>query len=81
MLLVWPVSFADAGDEQIRMRNLYDAFGHAESSADRAATLNWGFSAYIEFRGKRILFDAGNDAEVFAHNAHDSASISPRSTW
>lgn len=29
---------------------------------------DWGFSALIEVGGKRILFDTGNDAEIFAHN-------------
>jgi predicted transcriptional regulator len=29
---------------------------------------DWGFSALVELAGKRILFDTGNDAEVFAAN-------------
>ncbi len=29
---------------------------------------DWGFSAYIEYGGKRVLFDTGNNAEIFAHN-------------
>ena len=29
---------------------------------------DWGFSALIEYGGKRILFDTGNNAEIFAHN-------------
>jgi 7,8-dihydropterin-6-yl-methyl-4-(beta-D-ribofuranosyl)aminobenzene 5'-phosphate synthase len=29
---------------------------------------DWGFSALIEVNGKRILFDTGNDSEIFAHN-------------
>src|SRR5436190_16771366 len=42
---------------------LYDAFG-------KTSTLrkDWGFSALIEYGGKRILFDTGNNAEIFAHN-------------
>ena len=47
--------------EQITI--LYDAFGN--SSAMRA---DWGFSAFIEYGGKRILFDTGNNAEIFAKN-------------
>jgi len=42
---------------------LYDAFGTNE-----AMTRDWGFSALVEIAGKRILFDTGNDPEVFAAN-------------
>jgi 7,8-dihydropterin-6-yl-methyl-4-(beta-D-ribofuranosyl)aminobenzene 5'-phosphate synthase len=46
-----------------RVTILYDAFG------DRAGlTRDWGFAALIEYGGKRILFDTGNNADVFAHN-------------
>ena len=42
---------------------LYDAFGKpSEMKRD------WGFSALIEYRGKRILFDTGNNTDIFAHN-------------
>jgi 7,8-dihydropterin-6-yl-methyl-4-(beta-D-ribofuranosyl)aminobenzene 5'-phosphate synthase len=42
---------------------LYDAFG-----ADPAMTKDWGFSALVEIAGKRILFDTGDNAEIFAAN-------------
>ena len=42
---------------------LYDAFGR-----DPSMKKDWGFSALIEVRGKRILFDTGNNSEIFAHN-------------
>lgn len=42
---------------------LYDAFGKPS-----AMKKDWGFSALIEYGGKRILFDTGNNAEIFAHN-------------
>jgi len=42
---------------------LYDAFGN-----DDSLKKDWGFSALIEVQGKRILFDTGNNAEIFAHN-------------
>jgi len=46
-----------------RVTILYDAFG------DRAGlTRDWGFAALVEYRGHRILFDTGNNAEVFAVN-------------
>jgi 7,8-dihydropterin-6-yl-methyl-4-(beta-D-ribofuranosyl)aminobenzene 5'-phosphate synthase len=46
-----------------RITMLYDAFG-------KTATMqkDWGFSALIEYRGKRILFDTGNNAAIFANN-------------
>jgi 7,8-dihydropterin-6-yl-methyl-4-(beta-D-ribofuranosyl)aminobenzene 5'-phosphate synthase len=50
-----------AGDDRITI--LYDAFGR-----DPAMRKDWGFSALIEAGGKRILFDTGNDSEIFAHN-------------
>ena len=52
---------AEAGKAQITV--LYDAFGKPSNLRK-----DWGFSAYIEFGGKRVLFDTGNNAEVFAHN-------------
>src|SRR5438876_9713299 len=46
-----------------RVTILYDAFG------DRAGlTRVWGFAALVEYNGKRILFDTGNNADVFANN-------------
>jgi 7,8-dihydropterin-6-yl-methyl-4-(beta-D-ribofuranosyl)aminobenzene 5'-phosphate synthase len=42
---------------------LYDAFGKTS-----AMKKDWGFSAYIEYGGKKILFDTGNNADIFAHN-------------
>ena len=42
---------------------LYDAFGR-----NPAMRKDWGFAALIEYGGKRILFDTGNNAEIFAHN-------------
>ena len=60
-LIAEPVA-ADVNAARITM--LYDAFG--KPSAFRK---DWGFSAFIEYGGKRILFDTGNDAGIFAHNA------------
>lgn len=46
-----------------RVTILYDAFG------DRPGLeRDWGFSALIEYGGRRILFDAGNDGRIFAGN-------------
>lgn len=43
---------------------LYDAFGKAS-----AMPKDWGYAALIEYGGKRILFDTGNNGEVLAQNA------------
>lgn len=42
---------------------LYDAFGNPGSLKQ-----DWGFSALVEYNGKTILFDTGNDPEIFAAN-------------
>lgn len=46
------------------MRLLYDAFGR-----DPTLQKDWGYAAFLEVGGKRILFDTGNNAEVLAKNA------------
>lgn len=46
-----------------RITVLYDAFGK-----DAAMTKDWGYAALVEINGKRILFDTGDDAAVFAKN-------------
>lgn len=45
---------------------LYDAFGPPSS-----LKLDWGFSALVEYNGKRILFDTGNNAKNFQHNVSE----------
>ncbi len=42
---------------------LYDAFGGGPG-----LVRDWGFAALIEYQGKRILFDTGNNAAIFAEN-------------
>jgi 7,8-dihydropterin-6-yl-methyl-4-(beta-D-ribofuranosyl)aminobenzene 5'-phosphate synthase len=65
-LMVWAILLAGvcgrvaAGD---RLTILYDAFGDA-----KGLTKDWGFSALVEHDGKRILFDSGNNPEIFEHN-------------
>src|SRR5947209_8816055 len=46
-----------------RVTILYDAFG-----GRAGLTRDWGFAALVEYNGKRILFDTGNNADVFAKN-------------
>jgi 7,8-dihydropterin-6-yl-methyl-4-(beta-D-ribofuranosyl)aminobenzene 5'-phosphate synthase len=52
---------AEASKAEITV--LYDAFGKTSTMKK-----DWGFSALIEYGDKRILFDTGNNAEIFAHN-------------
>jgi len=51
---------AIAGD---RVTILYDSFGK-----NPALTMDWGFAALVEYGGKRILFDTGNNAQIFERN-------------
>ena len=60
-------AYAETGeaspDKAPRITILYDAFGKSSTMKK-----DWGFSAYIEYGGKKILFDTGNNADIFAHN-------------
>lgn len=47
-----------------RITVLYDAFGRPS-----AMQKDWGYSALVEVRGKRILFDTGDNPDVLANNA------------
>jgi 7,8-dihydropterin-6-yl-methyl-4-(beta-D-ribofuranosyl)aminobenzene 5'-phosphate synthase len=49
--------------ERAQITVLYDAFGK-----DSAMTKDWGYSALVEINGKRILFDTGDNPEIFAAN-------------
>jgi 7,8-dihydropterin-6-yl-methyl-4-(beta-D-ribofuranosyl)aminobenzene 5'-phosphate synthase len=55
-----PVARAGPND---RVTILYDAFGQMPGFRK-----DWGFAALVEYGGKRILFDTGNNAEIFAGN-------------
>jgi 7,8-dihydropterin-6-yl-methyl-4-(beta-D-ribofuranosyl)aminobenzene 5'-phosphate synthase len=46
-----------------RITILYDAFGK-----DASMRKDWGFSALVEIAGKRVLFDTGDDRDIFAAN-------------
>ena len=61
-LLVLLPNLADA-QTQNRATILYDAF-----SKSAVLQKDWGFAALIEYGGRRILFDTGNNADTFAHN-------------
>lgn len=49
---------------QAQITVLYDAFG---TSSDMHK--DWGYAALVEYGGKRILFDTGNNPDILAHNA------------
>lgn len=63
--LIWMAApaVAAAADSKPQITILYDAFG-----ADASMSKDWGFSALVEIAGKRILFDTGNDADIFSAN-------------
>jgi 7,8-dihydropterin-6-yl-methyl-4-(beta-D-ribofuranosyl)aminobenzene 5'-phosphate synthase len=46
-----------------RVTILYDAFGNRAG-----LTRDWGFAALVEYGGRRILFDTGDNADIFAAN-------------
>jgi len=45
---------------------LYDAFGPPS-----ALKMDWGFVALIQYGGRQILFDTGNNAKIFEHNVKE----------
>jgi 7,8-dihydropterin-6-yl-methyl-4-(beta-D-ribofuranosyl)aminobenzene 5'-phosphate synthase len=55
---------AAASNAKSQITILYDAFGR-----DPSMKKDWGFSALVEIGGKQILFDTGDDSEIFAANA------------
>jgi 7,8-dihydropterin-6-yl-methyl-4-(beta-D-ribofuranosyl)aminobenzene 5'-phosphate synthase len=69
LFLILALSFASATASASpvpatkRVIILYDAFG-----SRRGLTRDWGFAALVEYGGKRILFDTGNNADIFARN-------------
>ena len=68
LLLVTISGFANAADSptsQVEVLNLYDNFG----SEEHGATLDWGFSTLVRYRGMTILFDGGSSAELLERNA------------
>jgi len=52
----------DPAKAQITVR--YDAFGQTS-----AMQKDWGYAAIVEYAGKRILFDTGNNPNILANNA------------
>ncbi len=46
-----------------RITVIYDAFGNSPGTQR-----DWGYAALVEYGGKRILFDTGNNPDVLAQN-------------
>jgi len=65
LLSLWfaPVSVTLAAPSASRVTVLYDAFGTPSKLVK-----DWGYAALVEYGGKRILFDTGNDAGILEHN-------------
>jgi len=61
-LLAPPMASAAPASAQITV--LYDAFGKISGMKK-----DWGYSALIEYAGKRILFDTGNNPDILQQNA------------
>lgn len=59
-----PPQAAGTDSAKAQITVLYDAFG--KPSAMRK---DWGYAALIEYGGKRVLFDTGNNPDVLAQNA------------
>ena len=61
-LLLSPAAGAEPSQVQITI--LYDAFGKPSAMQN-----DWGFAALVEYGGKRILFDTGDNPDILASNA------------
>src|SRR5262245_64916631 len=66
LFMIWMtvlIGTTSAQEPPARVTILYDAFG-------KASTLKrgWGYSALVEYGGKRVLFDTGGDKDDFAYN-------------
>jgi 7,8-dihydropterin-6-yl-methyl-4-(beta-D-ribofuranosyl)aminobenzene 5'-phosphate synthase len=65
-LLATATSGASAQAQPARVTILFDAFGKPSN-----LRRGWGYSAFIEYGGRRILFDTGSKGADFAHNVSE----------
>jgi 7,8-dihydropterin-6-yl-methyl-4-(beta-D-ribofuranosyl)aminobenzene 5'-phosphate synthase len=63
LVIVFGFSLTSLAQAPGKITILYDAFGKSA-----LVKKDWGFAALIEYGGKRILFDTGNNADTFAGN-------------
>jgi len=54
---------ANVDQAKTQITILYDAFGRPS-----AMQKDWGYAALVEFEGKRILFDTGNNPDILEQN-------------
>ena len=64
VLALAPLMSCYAAEPPSRVTIIYDAFGKP-SKLERG----WGYSALVEYGGKRILYDTGGQYDAFAKNA------------
>jgi 7,8-dihydropterin-6-yl-methyl-4-(beta-D-ribofuranosyl)aminobenzene 5'-phosphate synthase len=55
---------ASVGPANAQITALYDVFGQTS-----AMQKDWGYAVLVEYGGKRILFDTGNNPDILAQNA------------
>lgn len=60
-----PMGGAPGEESPARVTILYDAFGEPSR-----LKLGWGYSALVEYGGKRILFDTGSNLDDFTFNVN-----------
>jgi 7,8-dihydropterin-6-yl-methyl-4-(beta-D-ribofuranosyl)aminobenzene 5'-phosphate synthase len=63
-MTMFAAPMANGSPAKSQITVLYDAFGKTSGMQK-----DWGYSAFIEYAGKRILFDTGNDPNILAQNA------------
>jgi 7,8-dihydropterin-6-yl-methyl-4-(beta-D-ribofuranosyl)aminobenzene 5'-phosphate synthase len=63
VMMTAAIGTAAAAAPENHITILYDAFGK-----DASMRKDWGFSALVEVAGKRILFDTGDNSDIFAAN-------------
>jgi 7,8-dihydropterin-6-yl-methyl-4-(beta-D-ribofuranosyl)aminobenzene 5'-phosphate synthase len=62
------VPSASSGAAKAQITILYDVFGKSSEMQE-----DWGYSALIEYGGKRILFDTGGNPDILSRNAKAKA--------
>jgi 7,8-dihydropterin-6-yl-methyl-4-(beta-D-ribofuranosyl)aminobenzene 5'-phosphate synthase len=60
-----PPSATGPDTSKAQITVLYDAFGKTSGMQK-----DWGYAALIEYGGKRILFDTGNNGDILAQNVN-----------
>jgi 7,8-dihydropterin-6-yl-methyl-4-(beta-D-ribofuranosyl)aminobenzene 5'-phosphate synthase len=64
VFLAFVAALPAAAQQPQRITILYDAFGKPTPGLE----MDWGYASLVEYGGRRVLFDTGNDAQIFARN-------------